>query len=95
MYSSSKSKTKFITHGVPQGSILGPRFFIVFMNDFSGASNVSFSIFFADDTTVIIDGQNYNNLILTLNTELSKLDVWLQANKLILYTDKTHCMFSS
>ena len=32
MYNNSKSETKFITHGVPQGSILGPLFFIVFMN---------------------------------------------------------------
>ena len=69
MYNNSKSETKFITHGVPQGSILGPLFFIVFMNDFSRASNILFSILFADDTTVIIEGQNYNNLILTLNTE--------------------------
>ena len=92
MYNNSKSETKFITHGVPQGSILGPLFFIVFMNDFSRASNLLFSILFADDTTVIIEGQNYNNLILTLNTELNKLDVWLQANKLTLNTDKTHYM---
>ena len=62
------------------------------MNDFSRASNIIFSILFADDTTVIIEGQNYNNLILTLNTELNKLDVWLQANKLTLNTDKTHYM---
>ena len=92
MYNNSKSETKFITHGVPQGSILGPLFFIVLMNDFSRASNILFSILFADDTTVIIESQNYNNLILTLNTELNKLDVWLQANKLILNTDKTHYM---
>ena len=58
-------------------SILGHLFFIVFMNDFSRASNILFSILFADDTTVIIEGQNYNNLILTLNIELNKLDVWL------------------
>ena len=73
MYNNSKSETKFITHEVPQGSILGPLFFIVFMNDFSRESNISFSILFADDTTVIIEGQNYNNLILTLNTELNSL----------------------
>ena len=44
---------------------------------------------FADDTT---EGQNYNNLILTLNTELNKLVLWLQTNKLTLNTDKTHYM---
>ena len=62
----------------------------VYMNDFSRASNILFTILFADDTTVIIEGQNYNNVILTLNTELNKLDVWIQANKLTLNTDKTH-----
>ena len=92
MYNNSKSETKFIPHGVPQGSILGLLFFIVFMKDFSRASNILFSILFADDTTVIIEGQNYNNLILTLNIELNKFDVWLQANKLTLNTDKTHYM---
>ena len=51
-----------------------------------------FSILFAGDTTVIIENQNYNNRILTLNTELNKLDVWLQANQLTLNTDKTHYM---
>ena len=92
MYNNSKSETKFITHVVPQGSILGPLFFIVFMNHFSRASELLFSILFADDTTVIIEGQNYNNLILTLNTELNNFDVWLQANKLTLNTTKTHYM---
>ena len=93
-YINSKSETKFITHGVPQVSIIhvGPLFFIVFMNDFLRASNLSFSILFADDTTVIIEGQNYNNLILTLITELNKRDVWLQANKLTINTDETHYM---
>ena len=72
--------------------MLGLPFFIVFMNDFSRASELLFSILFADDTTVIIEGQTYNNRILTLNTELKNLDVWLQANKLILNTAKTHYM---
>ena len=62
------------------------------MNDFSRASDLLFSILFADDTTVFIEGQNYNNIIFTLNTELQKLDVWLQANKLTLNTAKTHYM---
>ena len=58
------------------------------MNDLSRASELLFSILFADDTTVIIEGQNYNNLILTLNAELKNLVVWLQANKLTRNTAK-------
>ena len=63
------------------------------MNDFSRASDLLFSILFADDTTVLIEGPNYNNIIFTLNTELQKLDVWLQANKLTLNTAK-HTIWS-
>ena len=56
-------------------------------------SNFLFSILFADDTTVLIESQNYNNIVFTLNTELQKLDVWLQANKLTLNTAK-HTIWS-
>ena len=62
------------------------------MNNFSRASDLLFSILFADDTTVLIEGQNYSNIIFTLNAELKKLDVWLQANKFTLNTAKTHYM---
>ena len=48
-------------HGVPQGSIVGPLFFVEFMNDLSVTSKHLFSIIFADDTTVLMEGQNYNN----------------------------------
>ena len=68
---------------------LGSLFFIVSMNYFSSASKLLFSFLFAEDTT---EGQKHNNLILTLNTELNNLDVWLQANKLTQNTAKTiHC----
>ena len=63
------------------------------MNNFSRALVFLFSILFADDTTVLIKGQNYNNIIFILNTKLQILDVWLQANKLTLNTAKTHFFF--
>ena len=53
-YNNVKSKTEIITHGVPQGSILGPLLFIIYMNDFSRSSELLFSILFADDTSVFI-----------------------------------------
>ena len=79
---------------MPHGAILGPIFFIVLIKNFSRAFSILFSIHFADDTTVFIDDKNYNNLIFMLNSELKNLDVWLQANKLTLNTDKTHGMVS-
>ena len=91
-YGNTKSETKQITHGVPQGSILGPLLFILYVNDFSRASGLLFSIVFADDTTVLIEGHEYHKLIETPNEELCKVDKWLQANKLALNISKTHYM---
>ena len=69
-YNNSKSDTKIITYGVPQGSILGPLLFIIYMNDFSRSSDLLFSILFADDTSVFIEGTNFTNISQILNTEL-------------------------
>ena len=91
-YNNTISEVKGISHGVPQGSILGPILFIIYLNDFSRASNILFSILFADDTTVLIEGHSYNNIITVLNNELYKIDTWLQANKLTINMNKTHYM---
>ena len=59
LHNNNKSETKHITHGVPQGSILGPLLFIIYVNDFSRASDLLFSIMFADDTSVFIEGHSF------------------------------------
>ena len=81
-YNSKHSERKHIHHGVTQGCIFVPLLFILYVNDFSRSSDLLFSILFADDTTVIIEGIHYKDIINNLNIELKKVDSWLSANKL-------------
>ena len=52
------SKTESVTCGVPQWSILGPLLFIIYVNDISEVSNKIFPILFADDTTILMEGNS-------------------------------------
>ena len=76
------------------GSILWPLLFILFMNDFSNASKLFFTILFADDTSVFLEGKEYTNLVGILNEELNKVTIWLNANKLMINIKKNalHCL---
>ena len=59
-FQTPQSDTKPITIGVPRGSILGPILFTIDINDFSRASDKLFSILYADDTSVFIEGYEYD-----------------------------------
>ena len=52
------------------------------MNDFSRSSDLLFSILFAYDTSVFMEGTNFTNISQILNTELENVNIWLKANKL-------------
>ena len=92
VYDGHKSSTLNRTCGVPQGSILGPLLFIIYVNDICNISDLLFKILYADDTCVVAQGHNLEDLIGTLNTELSSLNEWLLCNKLTLNTKKTYYM---
>ena len=62
------------------------------MNDLPNVTNKLFTILFADDTTLLIEGSNIHDIITTLNNELNSLNVWLGANKLSINVSKTHYM---
>ena len=72
-YNVLRSTSHKIRCGVPQGSILGPLFFILYINDFNKIASNLESILFADDTNLFISHKDPDFLISTLNCELSKL----------------------
>ena len=91
-YNGYDSDKKIITHGVPQGSILGPLLFILYINDISRSSDLLFSILFADDTSVFIEGTSYDKVIDIVTKKIELINIWLRANKLTINIKKTHYM---
>ena len=92
VYDGHKSSTLTMTWGVPLGSILGPLLFIIYVNDICNVSDLLLKKLYADDTCVVAQGHNLEDLIGTLNTELSSLNEWLLCNKLTLNTNKSYYM---
>ena len=91
-YNGHRSLRNEISCGVPQGSILGPLFFLLYINDINNASNLLNLILFADDTNVFMSHKDLNYLSDMLNLEMDKLSIWFKANKLSLNLTRTKFM---
>ena len=84
-----KSSYKRIPCGVPQGSVISPLLFLMYINDITKASSFH-TTSFADDINLHMSNSSFNVLQTAVNLELCKIDHWLRANKLSPNYNKTN-----
>ena len=82
------SSSRRISYRVPQGSIIGPLLFLIYINDL----NKGLPRMYADDTNISMQSNDLSDLENLMNAELANLKTWLEANKLSLNIVKTECL---
>lgn len=91
---SGNTKSEFldIKSGVPQGSILGPIFFIMYVNDMAYTCTNSLLDLYADDSSLHKSGTDINEIQYNLQTDLNNIQTWCENNNMALHPRKSQCM---
>ena len=90
---STTSSLKKINCGVPQGSILGPLLFLLYINDLADCLDKATPCLYADDTQIFLAATDLTEVNENLNHDMGKLTEWLDRNKLQHHPTKTKLMY--
>ena len=91
----TKSSTKKIKYGVPQGSILGPLLFVIYINDLPNIYQLAKFVLYADDANIIVSGETVSDVMRQLSELAPALVRWVECNGLKLNLKKTNYMIFS
>ena len=87
------STSQLVQQGVPQGSVLGPLFYVIYSNDIAEIIENSGFVFYADDTVLYSKQKSIHHAEAELQRDLNRLGDWCTANKIYINTEKTKVMF--
>ena len=87
------SNETMISYGVPQGSVIGPLLFLIYINDLNEAISHSLIHNFADDTNILFSNKSLKKINKNINHDLAQIVQWLRANRVSLNSNKTEINF--
>ena len=88
-YDGARSETRRMELGVPQGSVLGPLLFLLYVNDLPEYVRSGYVTMYADDTTVVVAADSLDRLCEITSSVCNDMEMWCKRNGLILNIDKT------
>ena len=92
VYNSISSDSAHVSVGVPQGSVLGPLMFFIYINDIQDCLQFTNATLYADDTALYCSSESANDLQDKLNHDLASVTNWMRSNKLTLNTSTSKFM---